>query len=88
MPVCAYEEYKRGAYFIETRRRLSSLRGPVTQSQLGVDRSLLFFSALLRAGSRAFSKNEYVRSSPSKWSRGDSPRLHACKNRLNMQDLT
>jgi len=49
MPVTAREGYERGAYFIETRRRLSSLRGSVTRSQLGVDRSLLFFSAFLKA---------------------------------------
>lgn len=46
--VCTRGIRERNVYFIEGRRRLSSLRGPVMRSQLGVDRSLLFFSALLR----------------------------------------
>jgi len=44
----AAEGYVRGAYFIVARRRLSSLEGPRSWGQLGVDRSLPFFPALLK----------------------------------------
>jgi len=67
----AAEGYVRGAYFIVARRRLSSLEGPRSWGHLGVDRSLLFFPALLkpRPDRVSFSGNEYVWPLPSKWQR-------------------
>jgi len=76
----AAEGYVRGAYFIVARRRLSSLEGPRSWGHLGVDRSLLFFPALLKPRPDRVSlagMNTYGLFRVN--GNGDSPRLRACE---------